>query len=184
VAADAELRSSFNQVVIEFLRAVFSGFVGDVAGVAAHVDSGVMAAILDGAQPDVVTSEAEIFVLPAGHSLQQQTFVGGSVRVVTFKAIIFGGGMDDDAWLRGVFVGVTFEAEIGDACSFQVYARGLTRDADHVARQTSHINRRMYVLAFAFIFVTLETLRSVGSLFEGNGMHGCERAGDNTQKEQ
>ena len=184
VTGDAELGSGLRQVVVKFLGAVFSDFVGGVAGVAAHVDGGVMAAVLRGTQSDVVTFEAEIFVLAARHSLPQQFLIGGGVGVVTLEAIFFRGGMDDNAWLHGVLVCVTFVAEVRDAGGSQIYARGLTGDADHVAGQTSHINGWMYVGAFTFFFVTLETLRSVGSLFKGDRMDACECAGARAQEEQ
>jgi hypothetical protein len=184
MAADAELRSGFNQVVIEFLCAVFSDFVRDVAGITAHVERSVTAAARGIAQSRFVTSEAEIFVLPARRLLPQQSLILGGVRVVTLEAILLSGRMNHDARLHSVLIPVTFKTEICDACSFQVYARGITHGADHVAGQTSHINRRMYVLAFAFFFVTLETLRSVGSFFQGDWMHDCERAGDHAREEQ
>jgi hypothetical protein len=92
--------------------------------------------------------------------------------------------MNHHSRLHGVLIRVTFKTESRNACGFQVYARGLTRIADHVARQTAHLDRWMYVLALAFIFVTLETLWSVGSFFEGDWVHACKCAGAKAREEQ
>ena len=60
VAVDAQRRSIFGQMEVEFALAGVAGFVGDVASVAAHIERRVPAAALGHVHPGLVASQTEV----------------------------------------------------------------------------------------------------------------------------
>ena len=64
VAVEAERRGRFGQMEIVLLSRVGAGFVGNVASLTTHVESGVTAALGRNIEPLVMASQAEIVVKP------------------------------------------------------------------------------------------------------------------------
>jgi hypothetical protein len=57
---DAKGRSILGQVEIEFALTALAGFVGYMAGIAAHVQGGVTAAVLGDIDPDLMAAQAQV----------------------------------------------------------------------------------------------------------------------------
>jgi hypothetical protein len=110
MAVEAERRGGFGQMEIEFFFAPLSGFVGDVAGLAPHVERCVTAALRRSVQPDLVAAQTQIFFGVAGSGFQQLVLVVGNVGVMTFEAIANRGCMNDALDVGGVLIGMTGEA--------------------------------------------------------------------------
>src|SRR5689334_22012323 len=75
VAIDAQSRSSFLQMEIEFLLARLARLVRSVASVAAHIERSVAAAFFRNVQALRMAIEAQVLSLIARHWLQQLIFV-------------------------------------------------------------------------------------------------------------
>ena len=91
---DAQRGSVLGQVEIEFALAPFARLVRDVAGVAAHVERGVAAALFRNIRALGVAGEAEIVFLVARGRLQQLKLIVGGMRIVALQAIANGGRVD------------------------------------------------------------------------------------------
>ena len=94
VTIDAQRRRSFGQMKVELHLAGLARFVGGVAGVAAHVEGGVAAALLRDVDADLVAAQAEILLLVSRLGLQQLILVVRGVRIVTLQAVANGRGMN------------------------------------------------------------------------------------------
>ena len=72
VAVQAKRRRRFGQVIVEFRVARVAGLVGHVAGVAAHVERRVTAAVLRDIDADVMAGQAKVLVLGCSRGRLQQ----------------------------------------------------------------------------------------------------------------
>ena len=75
MASDTKFGHSFGEMEVELGLTDFSRFVGDMATVAAHIESGVAAAFLGYVQSSFMAAQAKVFFLIAGSSLQQLKLV-------------------------------------------------------------------------------------------------------------
>lgn len=110
VAVDAEGRGRVSEMVLEFLLAAIAGFMGDVAGVATHIESSVVAALLRNIQSLSVAIQTEIGAFIAGGRLQELVLVVGLMWVVTLGAVPDRGRMDRALRVSRVLVGVAGDA--------------------------------------------------------------------------
>ena len=133
VAVEAQRRSRLGQVIVELDLALLAGLVGDVAGVAAHVQRRVPAAFLGNVQSLVVAGQAEIFVGAARSRLQQLVLVVRLVRVVALEAIAHRRRMDRAFEVGGVLVGVAGEAKRVRGGGDQLHAGDIFVHPDFVA---------------------------------------------------
>ena len=61
------------KIKLDFSR--LARFVGDVTGIAAHIQRGVTASLFRNVQPDGVASQTEVIFLIAGYRFQQLILV-------------------------------------------------------------------------------------------------------------
>jgi len=69
MAIHAKRRRRFGEMEVELGLADLAGFVGDVAGVAAHIERGMTAAFLRHIRTRVVAAEAEVLFLVSRNRL-------------------------------------------------------------------------------------------------------------------
>lgn len=181
VTIQAKGRRRFREVIIELLLTAFAGLVRDMAGFASHVERGVAAAFLRDIQSLGVTAKTEVLVLVAGGSLQQLEFVVGLVWIMTLHAVANRGRMDFAFDVGGVVIGVAGEAERLRGCCNELDARDVFGYTNLMTTGTAHRDRRVDVLSFGFVLVTLRALRRVGILIQRYGMDASKqqtRAGE------
>jgi hypothetical protein len=77
--------------------------------------------------------------------------------------------------LSGILVGVAGDAQRLRRGGYQLYAGDIFVDANLVAARATHLDRRVNVGAFAFVFVALETLRGVSFGIERDRVLRCPR---------
>lgn len=158
VAVDAQRRDRLGQVIVEFLFAFFADFVCHMAGVTSHIEGGVAAAFFWHVQTLGVAIETEVFALLSGRGFQQLIPVVGTMRVVTFDAVAYGGRMHG-AFQRGrIFVGVAGDAQRLRSRSDELYASDVFVDPHFMAAQTARRDGGVDKLAFRLILVALEAL--------------------------
>ena len=144
--------------------------VGDVAGVATHVESRVPTALRGYVQTLGVAIEAEILTLVATCGLEQLILVFGLVRVVTFDAIAHGGRMNGPLDARGVFISMAGETKRLRRGSDELHAGYVFVDPDLMTGQAAGGDGRVDGFAFCLVFMALDTLGGVGIRLERNGM--------------
>lgn len=186
VAIDAQSGSGFGEMKIKFDFAGFAGLVGDVAGLAAHVERGMAAALRRNVDTDGVARQAEIlFVGGAASGLQEFVLVVGFMRIVALEAIPDGGTVNLALDVGRILVGVAGKAERGGSSGGELDARHVFVDANFVTAKTSSGNGGVDVLALGLVSMTLEALCRVGILVERNRMDVSEgRNGENTNDEK
>jgi len=179
VAIKTERGRRFGQMEIELNLPDFAGLVGDVAGIAAHVQCGMAAAVLPGIlRALVVAGEAEIiFFIPRGR-LQQLKLVAGSMRFVASQALANRRLVHVPLDLGGVLVAMAIQADFVGDNRDEFHAGDVPVDPDFMAAQTAYGNCGVDRLAFRFVLVALEALGAVGLRIEPNGMNGGVGAGN------
>ena len=93
MAIHTKRRGRLGQVEPVFLRRFGARLVGHVAGVAAHVERGMSAALLGHVQPGLMATQAEVLLFPARRRLQQLILVIAGVRIMATEAVANRGGM-------------------------------------------------------------------------------------------
>jgi len=181
VAVEAERRGGLGEMEAIFLGWLRTGFVGGVAGVAAHIERGVAAAFFRDIGAGLVALEAEIFLFAAGSRLEELIFVVRDVRVMAGEAVADRGRMNGAFDVRGGLVGMAGEAERGRRGGDELDAGYILIDADLMATETAGGHGGMHGLALGFVFVAFKALGGVGLGVErnrmdrGGGAHGSER---------
>jgi len=138
-----------------------------VAGFAAHVQSGVTAAVLRDIHSDVVAAQAEIlFRRRARSRLQKLIGIVGLVRIVTLHAIANRRGMNRLARLYLLLI-VAAQAERLGGSGDQLDPGDVAIDADFVAAQAAGRDGGVNCFPFAFVFVALQALGRIHVVFEG-----------------
>jgi len=171
-----EGRRCLRQVIVEFQFAALARLVRRVAGLATHIERRVAAAVLGNVHTFVVAAKAKVLVFGAAAGwLQQLVLVRRAVRIVTLDAIANGRGMHLSVNLSGILVGVASDAERLRCGGYQLYAGDIFVDADLVAARAAHLNRRMDVGTFTFVFVALKALGGVGLGIERDRVLRCPR---------
>jgi len=170
VAVHAKGWDCFHEMLIELDLGSVTGFVGDVAGVATHVESRVPTALRGYVQTLGVAIEAEILTLVATCGLEQLILVFGLVRVVTFDAIAHGGRMNGPLDARGVFISMAGETKRLRRGSDELHAGYVFVDPDLMTGQAAGGDGRVDGFAFCLVFMALDTLGGVGIRLERNGM--------------
>ena len=166
---------SLGQVLVELGLADFSDFVGDVAGIAAHVESGVAAAFLGDIQPWLWQSRQRFCPFLTARCLEQLILVVGLVRIVALDAIAYRRRMHGPFQRRGIFIGVTTEAERLRRRSDELDASDVFIDPYLMAAQASHRDRGMYGFAFALIFMTFQAFGRICFWLQRDRMHCSEK---------
>ena len=87
MAIQAERRRSLGQMEAVLRRRFGAGLVGDMAGVAAHIERGMTAALLGHIQSGLVATEAEILFFVARKRLEELILVVAGVRIVAGEAV-------------------------------------------------------------------------------------------------
>ena len=159
---------------LEFAVRASARLVGNVAGVAAHVEGGVPAPLLRSGQPHCVTLQAEILLFSAGGRLQQLILIVRDVWIVAVEAVANRRQMDLSFYLGSILVAVARQAELDWRGGDQLYVSNVTVGANLVAAQTAGRDGRVDELAFALVFVTLKALGAVGLRIERNGVNAAE----------
>src|SRR5579863_2406877 len=98
---------------VEFFLALLAGLVGYVAGLAAHVESWMPAALLRNIDPDVVATEAKVLFLIPRSRFQELVLVVRCVRIMALHAIAHRGAVDRALDVRGVFIRMAGQAQAG-----------------------------------------------------------------------
>src|SRR6266542_6558934 len=129
----AKCRSIFRKVEVEFSNSPLAGLVRDMAGVAAHIHGGVMAAVFCIRQAGLMAGKAEVLVLVAsGGGLEQLELIVRGVRIMALHAIAHCRRVDLPLDVGGLLVRMAGEAEaVGGGCLELDAGRSL-RDADLV----------------------------------------------------
>jgi len=172
MAADAKRGNGFGQVVVELLLALFANFVGRVATVASHVQSGVTAALFGNVEALSVAGEAKIVLLIAGHGFQQLILIVGSVRVMAFDAVADGGRMDRPFQRGRVLIGVAGDAERLRRRGRELYPGDVFIDSDLMAGQATHRDCGVDELSLRFILVAFQAFGRIDVLVQRNGVNG------------
>ena len=94
VAIKTERRCSLGQVELVFRGWRGTGFVGDVAGVASHVERGMTAAFRGHIQPGGMATAAEVFFRIAGDGLEELILIVTAMRIVARETVANRRGMD------------------------------------------------------------------------------------------
>ena len=170
MAVDAQRRNVFLQVRREFDLAAVAILVRRVAGVAAHVERCVAAAVFGNIYADLVAGEAEILIVRrAAGWLQQLVRIVRLMRIVALDAIPNCRRMHRLCRVHLFFV-VAAEAKRLGGGGLHLHPGDVAIDPNFVAAQASHRDRRVNRLTFGFIFVALEALRRVDILVERHWM--------------
>lgn len=156
---EAKGRSGLGQVEVEFLFALLAGLMGDVAGLAAHVESGMPAALLRNVNPDFMATQAEILLRVSGGRLQKLVFVLRCVRIMTLYAITHRGAVNCALDVRGILVRVAGQAQTRRSSRDQLDPRDVFVDANLMATGAAHRDRRVDGLALAFFRMAFQALR-------------------------
>ena len=164
VTVEAQRRARLGQVIIELLFALLANLVGDVAGVAAHIQRRVPAAFLGNVDALVMAGEAEVLCLVSRRRLQELILVVGLMRIMALQAIANRRGMNCPVKAGGVHIGVAGNAERLRSGGDQLYAGDVFINPDLVTARTSGGDGRVDVLAFCFVLVTLDAFGGVGVL--------------------
>src|SRR5579864_234189 len=139
-----------------------------MAGIAAHVEGGVSAAVLRDINSDVVAAQAEVlFPRGAGCRFHKLNGVVRLVRIVALHAITHCRRMDGLPSLHLLLV-VAAEAKCLGRRGDQFDPRYIPVDSDFVAAQAAGSDRRVNRLSFALVFVALQAFGRIHILFEGN----------------
>jgi len=137
VAVEAERRSGLGEMEAILHRWIRSGFVGGVAGVAAHIERGMTAALFRDIEAGLMAIEAEVFLFASGDGFEELVLVIGGVRIVAGKAVADRGRMHGALDVRRCFVGMAGETKRGRRCGDELDARDIFIDADFMAAQTA-----------------------------------------------
>src|SRR5215472_6437755 len=130
VAIEAERRAGLGQVEPVFRGGFGPGLVGGVAGVAAHVERRMPAALLGGRQSGLVALAAEVFPLASRYRLEQLILVVAGVGIVAIEAVANRGRMDGPLDVGGFLVRVTGNAKGGGGGADQLDAGDIFVDPD------------------------------------------------------
>ena len=134
VTVHAQGGYSLGQMKVVLLRQIGTGLVRHMAGVAAHVESRVTAALLWNVLALIVAGETEVFLFSADCRFQQLILVVAGVRVVAGEAVANRWLVNRTLNLCRVFFGVAAEAEL-------VGRRGVS-----LTRVTSRLTRTSWQL--------------------------------------
>ena len=107
-----------------------------------------------------------------------------SMRIVAFKAIADGGKVDASSDFIGIFIAMAFDAKLDWGYCFEIYAGNIIVCTDLVATQAAGCDCRVDGLPLLFIFVTLQTLASIGVLLKADRMLPRHRERGNGGDEQ
>src|SRR5579885_306458 len=170
VAVEAQRRGRLRQVEVKFFFAPLAGPVGHMAGFAAHVQSGVPAALLRYVEAGLVATEAQILLGVSRTGLQQLVLVVGDVRIMALDAIPYRRAVHNTFDFGGVLVGMASKAESVRRRGDELYPGDVFVRANLMTAQTAHRDRRVDRLALGFILMTLEALFRISVRVERDGM--------------
>ena len=171
VAIHAKRRRRLGQMEAVLHRRFGAGLVGDVAGVAAHIESGVTAALLGHIQSGLVATEAEILFLAARNRLQELILVVAGVRIVAREAVANRGRMHRPLDVSRFLVRMAGDAKRSRRGGDQLDAGNVFIDPDLMAAQAAGGHGGMNGLAFRFVVVALQALGGIGVLVQRNRMN-------------
>ncbi len=175
VAVDTERWHGLGQVLIELDLADLSHFVGDVASVAPHVESGMTTALLRNIKPLIVASEAEVVLLLARGRLEQLELIVGLVRIVALDAIAHGRRVDRSFEGSGVLVSVTGDAKRLRSRGDELYAGDVFVDPHLVTAHAAHRDRGVDSFSLGLVFVTLNAFGCVRLRVERDRVNCAEK---------
>ena len=159
------------QVIIEFAFARATGFVRDVACVAASIQGGMPAAVFRNVHAYPMTRKTQILVFVcSGFSLQQLVLVVRSMGVVAPETVADGRGMNTSTNLSRVFVAMALETELYGGRRDQLDVRGSLGGADLVAAQTAGGDGRVDRFALRFVCMALDAFGGIGIPVQGDRM--------------
>ena len=167
MAIEAQRRACLGEVIVELFLAALARLVGDVTGLAAHVERCVAAALVGNIESLRVATEAEVLALVAGGGLEKLKLVVRLMRVVTLEAIANCRRMDLAFEIGGIVIGMAGETERLRRAGDQLDARDIFIYADLVATGAAGGDGGMDELALRFVLVTLGTL--LGGVFLSSG---------------
>ena len=133
VAIEAERRRRFGQMELVVHGRFGAGFVGNVAGVTAHVERGMAAALLWRVHSGLVATEAEVLFFGAGHGLEELILVVADVGIVASEAVAHRGGMHGALDARSPLIVMAGEAKRKGRGGDQLDARNVFVYADLMA---------------------------------------------------
>ena len=166
VAVDAECGHSLGQMLVELELAHLAHLVGDVAGVASHIERGVAAAFFPGGR------------------LEQLKLVIRLVGIMALDAIAHCRGMHGPFQRGGVFICVTSKAEGLRSRRDELDSGYVFVDPNFVATCAAHLDGGVDGLALGLIFVALQTCLRVGIRLQRDWMDGTEKRRAEQQKAQ
>ena len=138
VTVQAKGGCGFREMELVLGREIGAGFVGGVAGIAAHIERGVAAAFCRNIQALRVAVETEVLALFAASGLKQLIFVIGFVRVVALGAIADGRWMHMALDLGGILIGVAAETKFVRSGRNELDVRDVFVYPDFVTAETTH----------------------------------------------
>jgi len=150
--------------------------VGDVAGVATHIERCMTAAFFRHIQSGLMATGAEVFLFTARGRLQELILVVAGVCIVAAEAVANRRGMHRTLDVSGFLIRMTGEAKRGGSRGDELYASDVLVDPDLMATQAARGHGRMNVLAFRLVLVALKALRGVRLLVQWNGVNLAQRA--------
>lgn len=173
VAIETKRRRPFGQMKIVFQFAQLAGFVGGMAGIATHIESGVAAALGWYVLAGIMASEAEILFGIAGNWFEQLILVIGNVGVVALEAIAHRGRVNRTFNIGRFFVGVAGQAESHGSGGDELDVSDVAIDANFVATGAAHSHSGVHGFALGFVLVAGDAGGRIGFGIKRNRMlHG------------
>ena len=139
-----------------------------MAGFAAHVECGIRLPLAATFKPWVWRLRQRFWSFSPQVGLGAETYCRTDV-VVTLDAVADRGRIGRASDLGGVVIGVAGQAERLRRCGNELDARDVLGYADFMATRTAGRDRRVEVLSFGFILVTLCALGRVSILIQRYG---------------
>lgn len=178
VTIEAKTRSRLGQMEVEFLLSLFAGLVGRMAGLAAHVERRMAAALLGNVDPDVVATQAEVFFLTSRGRLQKLILVVARVRIVTLHAITHCGTVHGALDVGRILIRMAGQAQARRRGRDQLDPRDVFVNANLVTAGAAHRDRRVNGLAFALFRVAFQALGGICVFVEWDRV----RTGENGER--
>jgi hypothetical protein len=97
------------------------------------------------------------------------------MSIVTLETVLGGGSVNLTRVLNGLLVCMAFEAERRNSRRFQIDPGRLVAVANEVTGQASQAHRRVEILPLRLVAVALDTLGTVGAIFQLNRVDTRER---------
>ena len=151
--------------------------MGDMAGVAAHVQCGVATSLFRHIDARLVAIEAEVFLFASRSRLQELILVVAGMRTVAAQAIAHRGGVHRSFNVGCFFIRVAGDAQAIGGCGDQFDACDVFVDPHLVATQAACSHGGVDRFPLRLVVVTLQTLGRVNILVQRYWMHCGNGAG-------